>query len=204
MSSSKFESPGRPTSARRAGALASAARAFRYRVIVPLFRSPHPPEYTARGVAIGMFWGLTPLVGTQSVIVGALWVVARRLRWEFSLIQGLAWTWISNVFTMLPMYYLFYLTGMFLLGDAHEATGYRAFLALWQRGAGADESVGLLGQLLGTVRVLGVPAAIGCLPWAIGGAWLSYAWSYRIVERRRQRRAMRAGASAQGVRTSPA
>lgn len=204
MSSSKFESEGRTAPPRRAGVLASAARAVRYRLIVPLFRSPHPPEYTARGVALGMFWGLTPLVGLQSFLIGGIWLAARRLGWEFSLLQGLAWTWVSNVFTMLPLYYLFYLTGMVLLGDAHEAAGYRAFLALWQRAAEGEPERRLITQVLSSVRVLGIPAAIGCLPWAVGGAWVSYAWSYRLVERRQRRRAARVRQSTPGVRPSPA
>lgn len=199
-----FESESRATPARRAGALAAAARTVRYRLLIPLFRSPHPPEYTARGVAVGMFWGLTPLVGAQSFVIGGLWLVARRLRWEFSLLQGLAWTWVSNVFTMLPLYYLFYLTGMFLLGDAHEAAGYHAFLALWQRTAEGEPERRFLAQVLSSVRVLGVPAALGCLPWAIGGAWLSYVWSYRIVERRQRRRAMRSRTSPPGAPPRPA
>jgi uncharacterized protein len=173
---------------RDGGLLASAARAFRYRLLIPLFRSPHPPEYTARGVATGVFWGLTPLVGIQSIIIGVQWIIGRRLRWEFSLIQGLAWTWVSNVFTMLPLYYLFYVTGMLLLGGHEDAIGYHAFLALWRKAAPGEVEQHLLAQIVGSMRVLGLPLFIGCLPWAPLGAWVSYAWSYRIVDRRRRRR----------------
>lgn len=177
-------------------------RVIRYRLIIPLFRSPHPPEYTARGVAVGVFWGLTPLVGGQSFIIAGQWMVARRLGWEFSLLQGLAWTWISNVFTMLPLYYLFYITGLLMLGDADQAGGYHAFLALWQRATeGADH--GFLTRVMLSVRVLGVPALLGCLPWASSGAWVSYAWSYRIAERHQRKRAAReaAWAAARGGET---
>ena len=37
---------------------------IRRRLIIPLFRSPHPPEYTARGVLIGLFVALTPTINT--------------------------------------------------------------------------------------------------------------------------------------------
>ncbi|MDP1570152.1 MAG: DUF2062 domain-containing protein [Vicinamibacterales bacterium] len=195
MSSSKFASEDRPGPARRGGALTALARVIRYRLIIPLFRSPHPPEFTARGVAVGVFWGLTPLVGAQSFVIAGLWMVARRIGWEFSLLQGLAWTWISNVFTMLPLYYLFYLTGMLMLGDADQAAGYRAFLALWQRATEAADH-GFLTRVMLSVRVLGVPALLGCLPWAVAGAWVSYAWSYRIAERRQRKRAAREAARA--------
>lgn len=166
-------------------------RAVRYRLIIPLFRSQRPPEYTARGIAVGVFWALTPLVGVQSFIIAGLWLVARRLEWRFSLLQGLAWTWISNVFTMLPLYYVFYTTGMLLLGDAHDTAGYRAFLALWQDVAPDLERPHFLQQLAMSFRVLGVPTLLGCLPWAATGAWLSYVWSFRIAERRRRKRLAR-------------
>jgi uncharacterized protein len=176
--------------------LTSIARAIRYRLIIPLFRSPHPPEYTARGVAVGVFLGLTPLVGVQSFIIAGLWLLARRFTWEFSLLQGLAWSFVSNVFTMLPLYYLFYLTGMLLLGDAQQAAGYEAFLGLWQREAGDGPEPHIIRQIASSFRVLGVPALLGCLPWAIGGAWIGYAWSYRIAARRQRKRAERERAAA--------
>jgi len=40
-------------------------RLLRLKLLIPLRRSPHSPEYAARGVAVGMFWALTPLVGIQ-------------------------------------------------------------------------------------------------------------------------------------------
>lgn len=184
--------------------LTSLARTIRYRLIIPLFRSPHPPEYTARGIAVGVFWGFTPLVGVQSFIVASVWLLARRLRWEFSLLQGLAWTFVSNVFTMLPLYYVFYLTGMLLLGDAHEAAGYGAFLALWRHAAEDGPEPHLFRQVVSSFRVLGVPALIGCLPWAIGCAWLAYEWSYRIAARRQRKRLARERQAAARAQAGPA
>jgi uncharacterized protein len=183
--------------------LTSAARAIRYRLIIPLFRSPHPPEYTARGIAVGVFWGFTPLVGAQSLIIAGLWLAARRLRWEFSLLQGLAWSWVSNVFTMLPLYYLFYLTGMLLLGDAQEAAGYHAFLTLWQRASEGEPEPHFLRQVVLSFRVLGVPALLGCLPWAIGGGWIAYAWSLRIATRRQRKRLAREQEAAKRAGAAP-
>jgi uncharacterized protein (DUF2062 family) len=204
VSSPKDVSASRPATPRRAGALQSAARAVRYRLLIPLFRSPHPPEFTARGVAVGVFWGLTPLVGAQTALMGTQWLIARRLGWGFSLLQAFAWSWVSNVFTMLPLYYLFYATGMALLGSASEAAGYEKFVMLWQQAADAGNSGGLLTQLALVVRVLGLPAFVGCLPWALGGSWIAYAWSYRIVERRQRRRLAREKASGEPVAGSPA
>jgi len=194
--SSSFEPEGRPVAARRVGMWATLTRTIRYRLLIPLFRSPHPPEFTARGVAIGVFWGLTPFVGGQSFIIAGQWFLARQLQWHFSLLQGLAWIWISNVFTMLPLYYLFYVTGMLLLGEAHEAAGYDAFLALWRKAAEGGPEMHVLKRVLLSLKVLGLPALIGCIPWALGGAWAGYAWSYRIVARRQRKRAAREQARA--------
>ena len=62
----------------------------RRRLLIPLFRSPHPPEYTARGVFIGVLVALTPTVGIQMAIVGVLWIALRALhsRFDFNLIAG--------------------------------------------------------------------------------------------------------------------
>ena len=58
----------------------SLLRGLRYRLVIPVFRSPHSPEYTARGVANGVFWGLTPTVGLQTIEIVATWLIAQRVR----------------------------------------------------------------------------------------------------------------------------
>ena len=51
------------------------------RLIIPLFRSPHPPEYTARGVFVGVLIALTPTVGVQMMIIPVIWLPLRAMRW---------------------------------------------------------------------------------------------------------------------------
>lgn len=68
-------------------------RLLRYRLLIPIKRSQHPPEYTARGVAVGVLWALTPTIGIQMLLCLVTWVVARRLaKWDFSVIVAMAWT----------------------------------------------------------------------------------------------------------------
>ena len=106
-------------------------RLLRFRLIVPLLRSQHPPEHTARGVMIGMTWALTPTVGLQMYGVFVTWLVARRLfNWDFNLVIGAGWTWTTNVLTMLPCYYAFYVTGQLILGTVVGVIAGRAFSAL--------------------------------------------------------------------------
>ena len=69
-------------------------RLLRLKLIIPLLRSPHPPEYKARGVAVGMAWAMTPLVGIQMWLVFMTWVIAKKIfKWGFSMPLALAWTW---------------------------------------------------------------------------------------------------------------
>ena len=52
-------------------------RGLRYRLVIPVFRTTRSPEFTARGVANGVFWGLTPTVGLQTLTIAAVWFVGR-------------------------------------------------------------------------------------------------------------------------------
>jgi uncharacterized protein (DUF2062 family) len=136
-----------------------------------VFRSPHSPAHTARGVANGVFWGLTPTIGLQTVAILATWFVSRRvLDRDSSLLQAMIWVWVNNPLTMIPMYYGFYVTGLYLTGTPGAVIDYRSF--------------SVTGLSLTTV---GVPMLVGCLPYAVLGSFVSYRWALRVVMRRRAR-----------------
>jgi uncharacterized protein len=159
-------------------------RALRYRLLIPVFRSPHGPEYTARGVANGVFWALTPSVGLQTFQILGTWVIARRLFGkDSSILQALIWVWVNNPFTMIPMYYAFYLTGLWLMGDVGLARGYDRFIDLWEETGGS----GWIARMTGLAQAIGLPLVIGCIPYASLGGALSYRWALRVVRRRQQR-----------------
>lgn len=185
---------GRSRRRRIRGRWEEARRALRYRLVIPIFRSPHPPEVTARGVANGVFWALTPSVGLQSVAITGTWLGARLAGRDSSLLQAFIWAWLNNPVTMIPLYYAFYVTGLWMLGDA-GAGGYGAFAAMWDTSAHEPWRT-RVGSLLGTV---GWPMLIGCVPYATVAAAVAYAWTLRIVNRRRTRRRP----SEQGVETLP-
>jgi hypothetical protein len=179
---------------RPAGLWGRLERLFRFRLIIPMLRSQHAPEYTARGVMIGLAWALTPSVGVQMPLVFVTWLVCRRLLgWDFSLIQGLAWTWVTNVFTALPTYYLFFLTGQVLLGRWSDLSGYDSFLALFH--AAFKDDLGFVDTAKTVVDILlldwGLAMWIGSLPWAGLMAWLGYRLSLRFVIAYRDARAKR-------------
>ncbi len=201
----KVSTAGRSRSGARRSALDGLGRLLRYRIIIPLKRSRHPPEHTARGVMVGLVWGFTPTVGIQMPLVFVTWLVARRLfRWEFSVIIGMAWTWITNVVTIGPLYYAFYLTGQVMLGRGGEATGYSAFRELWdgafgaEGGAGADDDDMFYGgfdwfwtYFTEVIGDWGLAMAVGSVPWAVLIGWFGYVWSLRFVIRHREARQRR-------------
>jgi uncharacterized protein (DUF2062 family) len=158
-------------------------RLMRYRLVIPVFRSAHSPEYTARGVANGVFWGLTPTVGLQSLEILATWSIGRLVGKPSSLLQAMIWVWVNNPVTMIPMYYAFYLTGLWMVGQGGAAEGYGAFVDLFTTNA----QLTWWARLLGIIRAIGVPIFIGCLPYAIVGAAVSYRWAVGAVRRRKLR-----------------
>lgn len=169
-------------------------RAVYLRLIVPLMRSRHPPEFAARGVMVGLFWAFTPLVGIQLYLVFMTWLALRwHPRWGFSLIVAMAWVWVSNVFTVLPIYYGFYVTGQLMLGDPGAAMAYDKFVADWQSTWTGD--AGWAQKFYAYVKIVaheqGLPMAIGCVPWAFGSGWLGYRWSLKFIRVRRARRIRR-------------
>jgi len=161
----------------------SLRRLVRYRLLIPVLRSAHGPEYTARGVANGVFWGLTPTVGFQSLEILATWSIGRLAGRESSLLQAMIWVWVNNPVTMIPMYYVFYLTGLRMVGQAGSGAGYDAFVQIWAGNAQLDWSA----RLLGIFRAIGVPIFAGCVPYATIGAAVSYWWALGVVRKRKLR-----------------
>ncbi len=178
------------TKADRQNCIERLKRMARYRLVMPLKRSRHSPGYVARSVSVGLFWAMTPTIGVQMAMVLVHWLAVRKIgRWEFNVIHAWAWTWVTNVATVLPVYYSFYVTGQLLLGHWDDVTGYHGFLKLWDTsfGVGEDGSHLVTGIEMFwsyfdvVVGGWGLTMLIGSIPYAIVGAWIGYAWSMRIV-----------------------
>jgi uncharacterized protein (DUF2062 family) len=169
-------------------------RLLTLKLIVPLKRSPHPPEYTARGVLVGMMWAMTPLVGIQMWLVFMTWVIWKRFSPSaFSLTLGLAWTWVTNVFTMVPAYYVFYVTGQLMMGNFDSIGGYDSLQSIIAETFLAEytflEKWGLFFKLL--LKDWGVSMAVGCLPWAIAGYVGGYYFTCAFEKARLKRRMLK-------------
>ncbi|GAB6054576.1 hypothetical protein JCM17960_33960 [Magnetospira thiophila] len=169
-------------------------RLARFRLIVPMQRSPHPPEYTARAAAIGLAVAFTPTVGIQLVVVLGIWILLRwSARTDFSLVVALAWVWVTNVFTMLPIYYGFYVTGQFMLGRWDDLSGYQGFVDVFSAAVKMDMSMLDMAWALITLAAeeQGLAMFVGSLPWAIITAWLGYVWSLKYLRTRQSARLRR-------------
>lgn len=161
----------------------SLRRNIRMKLIVPLLRSPHPPEYKARGVAVGLAWAMTPLVGIQMWLVFMTWLFFKKvLKKSFSLPLGIAWTWVTNVITMIPCYYIFYVTGQILRWNVDNITGYQALSGILHDTFMGDlsfcEQWILFFKLL--LKDWGVSMAIGCLPFMVLVSFLGYRITMRF------------------------
>ncbi|MAH85046.1 MAG: hypothetical protein CBB68_12430 [Rhodospirillaceae bacterium TMED8] len=165
-------------------------RMMRLRVIMPMLRARHSPEFTARGVAIGIGFGLTPTVGIQIPIVIGIWAIIRAIapRWRFNLIASLAWVWLSNVFTFVPLYYAFLVTGRVIMGESNALPGYTTFGEELTAAMNVDsDGISALGQQLSNLfNLYGAPMLVGCLPWAVIGAWGGYIWTNAFLHRRQR------------------
>ncbi len=153
------------------------------RLIEPLKKAHGTPIIKARGVAVGLAWAMTPLVGIQMYLVALTWGVCRRFKWSFSLPLALAWTWVTNVVTLPPVYYGFYVTGQAMRGVQSGDYGtlkhlindtFMGDLTVWE-------------QCLLFFKILlndwGVSMVIGCVPWAIffglAGYWVTLKFEQR-------------------------
>lgn len=171
-----------------------------YRLIVPMKRSTSSPELVARGTAVGLAWAMTPLVGIQMTLVAITWAFCKKvLKWDFSLPLGLAWTWVTNVVTLPPIYYGFYVTGQIMRGKWENISGYeglrRVINQTFLGELSFKEQWGLIFDLF--VKDWGFSMCVGCLPWAVvfgfGGYYVTMRFMrtyHEIKEKRMRKRAV--------------
>lgn len=172
----------------------STKRVCRHKLIIPLLRSPHPPYFKARGVAIGMMWAMTPLVGIQMWLVFMTWLFLKKVcKWDFSLPLAIAYTWVTNVFTLVPVYYGFYVTGQIMMGHFDSISGYdqlKGILAqTFLSDLGFVEQWTLFFKLL--LQDWGVAMAVGCLPWALVWGVGSYYMTLKFFEMRQKKKELK-------------
>ncbi len=138
-------------------------RQLRY-LYIRFVRIQSSPEAIARGLAAGVFAGLFPLFGIQTLFGVAIAAAVRGNK-----LMAAAGTWVSNPLTYVPIYYFNFRVGIWLLerfglsamvpepgaiGDVVSASGWAAFQEFMMLGAGFAATL-----FLGCV-VVGLPSAV--------------------------------------------
>lgn len=136
-----------------------------------LIRLDSTPEAIARGLAAGVFAGLFPLFGLQTLIGIAIALPLRGNK-----LMAAAGTWVSNPFTYLPIFVLNFQVGCWLLGTEQQFLGMTSL-----------ESWSALVEL-GSEFI--VTLFLGCFVVGAIGAFCSYflgLWLVRHSRKQRQR-----------------
>lgn len=141
---------------------------FDRKLIQPLTRHHNDPRYMARATSIGMGSAFIPFT-VQMPIVFGIWVVARKFKWRFSLMVGLAWTFLSNTFTNLPLMYAFYLTGEWMRDKQSKLT-YLQIKAMFDDG--------IFSGVKDLVSEFGASIFLGSVPFIIFFSFFGYVFGY--------------------------
>ena len=169
-------------------------RMMRLRLIIPMIRSRQPPENTARAVAMGLLWAFTPTFGIQMALTCVHWYIARTFfKRDFNVVVAMAWTWVTNLFTVPICYYIFFLTGQIILGRWNDLTGFSSFQKFWVTAMGESGGDPTSLQAWETyfsiiVQGWGLALLIGSIPFAILGYIGGYHWTLHMVRRWRAAR----------------
>ncbi len=130
-------------------------------------------EPIARGIGIGLFVGLTPTVGLQTVMMlaGSLLV-----RGNFP--AAYAISWVSNPFTLPPMVYAYHELGKWLFGSWAQA--------LFKGSDAVDNAlIAVMSTVLGTL-LIAIPIALLGYFASLGISEVWHRRRHRAREKRRQ------------------
>jgi len=177
-------------------------RQIKTHLIEPFKESHAPVSHITRGATIGMFVALTPTVGAQMYISGAVWVICRYMfRYRFNLPIAIAMVWITNPITTPPIYYGYYLIGDYLLsvwGKASPEMTYDLFVQMVVQLSDGEQG-NLIQRILAGLYVLlrefGWPLLLGSLLVTLPVTVATYPVTWSLMTRYRKRLASQAGLS---------
>jgi uncharacterized protein (DUF2062 family) len=141
------------------------------RSVLALDDSPHA---IALGVAVGVFFGLTPTVGIQTVLILAIVFLTRKVCY-FNGAAAMAATYVSNPFTMVPMYYFWYRLGTRFVPSTASLEQVKSLLQV-------DGFLQWCEKLCTVGVDVGAPMFVGALLTAPFGALLAYPACYWLLK----------------------
>ena len=156
----------------------------------PIKHSKAAPRYFARASFFGLLIGLTPTVGIQIPFLIVFWGVVRRFlpKYDFSIMLATAWTLLTSAATLPFFYYLFIITGRFMLGGNGEVSVFSEIQKKFEVMSSQEFSIleRFYAYSLSLLEYFGLPLFVGCVPWAIAGATLGYLWTFWLVKKVRE------------------
>lgn len=160
--------------------------------------SKAPAKEVALGTAVGFFWAFTPLIGAQMSLVLLNWLIFRIFSFRFSIPIAVALVWISNPFTMPPLYYFFYLIGkpfLNLAGHETDTVSFSAFSGLFDEASAMNfwDSIVFWGKII--LNDLGLPMLVGGMLFGFPFAFASYFVTLPLIVRHRKKLAEKEGIS---------
>ncbi|MGK5093275.1 DUF2062 domain-containing protein [Deltaproteobacteria bacterium TL4] len=163
-------------------------------IIAPIIHSVAPVPQVSWGVAIGTFVGLTPTMGIQMYISFLIWSICRYVfRFNFNLPVAVAMVWITNPITVIPVYYVFLLTGNCVLRwleFAGKPLSYEHFKSAFEQIAQLESSWAVVVEGTRFLLVdLGFPMMIGGLCYALPSAVISFFLTQHFLLRYRKYKA---------------
>ncbi|MBF0237239.1 MAG: DUF2062 domain-containing protein [SAR324 cluster bacterium] len=167
---------------------------IRNNIIYPIINSIAPVKEVSWGVAIGTFVGLTPTMGIQMYIVAAIWTIFRYIfKFHFNLPVGIALVWITNPVTVIPIYYLFLITGSAIfeiVGIVSHPLNYVTFKDSFIQISNLDGTWNVIVEGTRFLLIeLGLPLLIGGLCYALPSSVIGYYITSSTLTKYRQRKA---------------
>lgn len=159
-------------------------RTFRY-YSLKFKRLKGDPAFLARGVAIGVFVGITPTIPFHTIITIAVAFLLRS-----SVIAALLSTiTVSNPLTLLPQYYLSIKVGNMITPYNLSWSDFATIMQLIEQDASFREIMAALGHLgLESLIVLLLGGAVLAVPFTVASYFLSYSFFRAIQIKRRKKR----------------
>ncbi len=146
------------------------------------------PEEVARGIAIGVFIGITPTIPLHTVLVLSITILFRA-----SKVAGLLASWVvSNPLTFFLQYYFSWRIGSFLLPYEVSWEQVHEIIGIVSGHGGFQATIGELGRLGGSaISVMVVGGVVLALPFAIPSYYAAL-WFFKRRDRQKiHRRKMR-------------
>ncbi|MBU0729597.1 MAG: DUF2062 domain-containing protein [Proteobacteria bacterium] len=148
------------------------------------------PASLARGVALGVFIGITPTIPLHMTMIIAFSFVFRS-----SIIAGILASWVvSNPLTFLPQYYLSWKIGGFFSPHDLSWDRIQSVMDVISTHPGFSETMKTLGQLgLETILAMILGGCILAAPFTIASYFASYKFFTGVQKKRMAKRAARQG-----------